>query len=370
MVPLSFDFILKPVGSKCNLSCSYCYYLQNRNLELETLSSWSIDFAKKVIEDLANFEITRGNSKVYITWHGGEPFLAGLDWYKEIFDYQKNNFNIRFINSFQTNGTLITKDWASFLKANNSTIGISLDGPAFIHNRQRRTKKLDPSYDLVMRGMELCNDFDVHYGVLCVITKDNIKYANEIIEFFYENRIFGLDFLPAYCLETKDENGLSPISISPDEFTIFMKTIFDWYLQKDDPNLRIRSIVSIIERLLGGKGGVCTIGGSCCGSFVTIEGDGSVAFCDDYDADIFPILGNMHDSSIEDIVNSQKFNTCRQKALSRVGQSSECSTCYVKEICGGGCPRNWKGQSNFFCGYYKRFIPYVHEKVNLILNST
>lgn len=364
MPGMSFDFILKPVGSQCNLDCVYCYYSHTGNSRITHLQ-WSVDLARKIMTDLAAFESSRGNDKVRVTWHGGEPLMLGLKWYRDVFEFQ-STLDVDFANSFQTNGVLLTEEWVEFLKSYDATIGISLDGPAFIHDQQRVTKGKGGTFDRVMRGIDICRKIGAHYGILCVITKSSVNYASEILDFFYDNGIVGFDFLPAYSLSPQSD-VLTGISVSPVQFAEFMRTAFDWYLSKDDPDIRIRSITTVIERLLGGRGGVCTIGGQCCGSFLTIEVTGDVAFCDDYNASIFPILGNINDSSMVDIVNSNVFAECRNKAVSRVTESAQCASCTVKEICVGGCPRHWHEDTNYFCEYYKIFYTYAYERLRAVL---
>ena len=360
-----FDFILKPVGGKCNIGCIYCYYLQ-QDISHQKNEKWSLDFGKKILTDLAAFEHSRGKKTLHVTWHGGEPLLAGLEWYEQIFSFQ-STLPVEVKNSFQTNGTLLTKDWVKFLKSHNATIGISIDGPDFVHDKQRVTKNNKGTHNKVIKAIELCNEYDLHCGVLCVVTKHSIQNPIEILDFFVNNGIYGFDFLPAYSLSSITGNPLD-ISISPKEYAGFMKDVFNWYLTKDDPEIRIRSIVTVIERLLGGRGGVCTIGGKCCGSFLTIEVDGHIAFCDDYNAHLFPDLGNINNLSISDIIDSDNFIKSRQFALSRVQDSIKCANCPVREICGGGCPRNWNGDTNYFCDYYLDFYTYAYEKLRNTLN--
>ena len=366
MLPKHYDFILKPVGSKCNLSCSYCYYPQNQKPSDNNNQFWSIEFGKQVIKELVNFESRRGNSKVSVTWHGGEPLLAGVDWYSSIFEYQKSFSKIHFSNSFQTNGTLLSEEYCELFKNSNASIGISLDGPANIHNTHRKTKGKQNTFDKIMNGINLCRKKEIRFGVLCVVTKDSVHLSKEIIEFFFQNDIYGLDFLPVYSLNESEKQVFS-LGISPNEFFVFMKTVFDWYIEKDNPSIKIRSIVSMIELLLGGQGGVCTISGNTCGSFLTIESDGSVSFCDDYNAEIFPVLGNILKCSISEIIQSELFFQSRRLTLSRSSMSLDCKNCNIKKICRGGCPRHWEKESNYFCNYYRKIFPYIAEKIQSLI---
>ena len=166
----SFDFILKPVGDACNFACDYCYYRQQESPPNRKLQKWSPEFVNKVLTDIAAFESSRGYKVASVTWHGGEPLLLGLEWYKRMIEFQ-STLPVKFKNSFQTNGSLLSPKWCEFLKSNNITIGISLDGPEYVHNFHRITRREQGTFDRVIRAIEYCQTFGVDFGVLCVVTK-------------------------------------------------------------------------------------------------------------------------------------------------------------------------------------------------------
>jgi len=354
--PLVFDFILKPVGGKCNLRCSYCYYLQRPKQDLSAV--WSLDDANLVIHQIAELEKSRNNKQARVTWHGGEPLLAGIDWYKAVRQFQSET-GIEFINSIQTNGTLINNGWIDLFKKMNITVGLSIDGPVFLHDRQRCNKNGRGVLDKVLRSLNLCRNNGIRTGVLCVITNYSSDFFDEIISFFLENEIHNFDFLPAYGVSVDK----STYSVIPAKYSAFMKQAFDWYLQYDNPDIKIRTIVTVIERLLGCTGGVCTVSGKSCGRFITIEGNGDISFCDDYNADLFPVLGNIKYSTLSGIVSSQQFQFLRDSTLSRSSAIKKCSSCEVKILCNGGCQRNWIGDDNFFCDFYKDFYLHVYKRL-------
>lgn len=362
---MSFDFILKPVGDSCNFACTYCYYLQRDQAPNRHQRRWSFTFTKRVLSDIAEFEHSRGHNTASVTWHGGEPLLLGLDWYKRVFEFQ-STLPTKFKNSFQTNGSLLSADWCNFLKENGIPIGISLDGPEHVHDFHRITRKGGGTFQRVLRAIDLCQTFEVNFGVLCVVTKQSVPYVDEILDFFLSHGILNFDFLPAYALSSRIGAYTDEINVPPDLFARFMKRVFDWYLQKDDPSIRIRTICSLIERLLGGEGLVCTMGGACCGSFLTIEVSGDVSFCDDYNAGVFPSLGNISAIQLQEIINSKEFAAARTRAMLRL---QKCVDCNVREICGGGCPRHWNEQGSYFCAYYKDLYSYAYERLHSILQS-
>jgi len=360
----SFDFILKPVGELCNFACTYCYYSPNERTHSKR-EMWSHEFAQKVLLSIATFEKQRGNTKASVTWHGGEALFLGLDWYQRIIAYQAT-LPVHFANTFQTNGSLLTRDWVKFLKENNMTVGISIDGPEKVHNIHRKQRNGKGTFQETFNAIRLCQDHDVNFGALCVITNENAIYVDEILNFFVDNRIFDFDFLPSFALQGVIGEQATKININSATLTQFMKKVFDWYLRKNDPHIHIRAIASLVERIIGGTGGVCTIGGDVCGSYLTIEADGDIVFCDDYHANIFPNFGNVLYQTIGEVVNGKHFQSISDNALERL---QNCKNCSVFDICGGGCPRYWNNHQSYFCDHYREFYSYAQDALRNILQS-
>jgi uncharacterized protein len=359
----AYVFTLKPVGGRCNLGCTYCYYRQQHDTSARHTPTWPIEFVQKVMSDLAGLERSRGRTKVRLTWHGGEPLLAGLSWYEQVFRYQQS-LSIDFENRFQTNGTLLTTDWVRFLKANGAKLGFSLDGPEWIHDRQRIGEGGEGTFKMVMKALDLCREQGLHLAVLCVVTQGSSRHACEVLDFFYKNQVRDVRFHPA--LPLSQASTLEGIGVSPAQYAEFMKAAFDWYMRKDDPDMRVPTIDSLLERLLGGEGNDCTVGGTRCGSFPVVEADGSIAFCDDYGAGAFPSLGNMGSVSMTEAVHSDVYARCRRKTAARLEKNRQCADCAVRKLCGGGCPRDWRGEANRLCEYHRIFYGYVSERVRTL----
>jgi radical SAM protein with 4Fe4S-binding SPASM domain len=146
-----------------------------------------------------------------------------------------------------------------------------------------------------------------------------------------------------------------------------MKAPFDWYMLKDDPEMRITAIDAALERLLGGEGSDCTVGGTRCGTFPVVKADGDIVFCDDYGTGVFPSPGNISSVSLTEAVHSDVFARCRRETAARVKKNRQCVDCTVREICGGGCPRDWQGEANRLCEYHKCFYGYVSERIRSLL---
>lgn len=358
MASFSPHYILKPVGRTCNNICTYCYYSENRKQQAIDREKMSLQFAKKIIRDISKNE-QGNNSKVRrIIWHGGEPLLAGIHFYKEIFNYQKK-FKTSFLNSFQTNGELITQEWCDLFKEYKCSVGFSMDGPPKIHDLQRKDKNGFKTSHKVLNGIKLCRENRINFGVLCVVTDLSSKYPKSILNYFQSRGIKTFDFLPS-CNHDKKAVLYSPLSINPHKFSTFMKKIFDYYLEKDDPKINIRTISNVMLRLFGGRANICNMQGNTCGTFLTIYPDGKVTLCDDYDCGIFESLGNIKNESISQIIRGDRFKNARKFVNNRL---KKCKNCEVLMVCNGGCPRHWNEKESYFCPYYKDFYHYCYEKI-------
>lgn len=362
----SFQYIVKPVGEECNNACVYCFYPQNRKLLKPKSEKMPLELAKKLIKDISAYEQEKKHKSTAIIWHGGEPLIAGIDFYKEVFDYQKS-MPVSFRNSFQTNGELITQKWCDFFNRYKCSVGFSMDGPPKIHDRQRKTKSGLATSSEVLKGIRLCRKNGINVGVLCVITAVSSRYPETIADYFYSKGIRRFDFIPAYNHDKKTSSKTSLLNINPDRFSGFMKKIFDWYLKKDDPMVEIRIVSDVITQLFGGRATVCNMQGTVCGRFLTVYPDGGVRFCDDYKCGKFKDIGNVKKETLSCIVNSDKFKSLRKLTKDRL---EKCKNCEVLEVCHGGCPRHWNKKGSYFCPYYKDFYYSCYEKVMRIFKDS
>jgi len=328
---------------------------------MERMPLW---LAKKIVKDIAADEQENESTTAEIIWHGGEPLLAGIDFYKSIFDYQKR-FPISFKQSFQTNGELMTQEWCDLFKEYECTVGFSMDGPPKIHDQQRKNRNGLGTSSKVLNGMKLCTGKGIKFGVLCVVTDLSSKYPETISNYFYSKGIKNFDFLPS-CKGGEEVMTSSSGSLSPYKFSIFMEKVFDWYLDKDDPDVDIRIISNVMSRLFGGRNTLCSMQGTACGRFLTIYPDGKVMFCDDYEYTMFEALGNIKMESISQIIKGDRFRYMRESVNRRL---NKCQHCEVVTVCQGGCPRHWNEEGSYFCSYYKEFYYYCYDKISQILQN-
>jgi uncharacterized protein len=174
--------MLKPVGSKCNLNCDYCYYLEKENLYNNRNQVMSENLLERFIKQYIDSQTM---PDIMFTWHGGETLMRPISFYKKAIELQKKYANGRNIdNSIQTNGTLLNDDWCKFFKENNFLVGISIDGPKDFHDEYRRDKMGRPSFHRVMKGIELLKKHGVEFNCMAVVNDYNVDYPLEFYNFF------------------------------------------------------------------------------------------------------------------------------------------------------------------------------------------
>ncbi len=353
-----FTPIIKPIDGLCNLSCSYCYTFglkkctNKDRMRPETLKA-AIDF------------FCCNQDSIEFIWHGGEPLLAGLEFYRHATKLQNTwkQKGKRITNFIQTNATLITPEWAYFFAEHNFFVGVSLDGPKKFHNRFRRYSTNNGSYNDVMRGIDLLRKVGVFNGIICGVSTANYKFPEELFNFLIVEDIKKLKFARikniGYC------NNISSLTISLSQYTDFMITIFNLWLELDDPEVEIRDIQSVVNLILGGNKRECIYMNQC-NRFVTIYHDGSIYSCDS-----FPKIGIFNFGCVSDkpiVVRSNPQLKNFQETLKK--RSEHCKTCNWYFICNGGCAKDYYAQFdslepiNEVCENKKRYFEYISAKIS------
>lgn len=362
MPPLSV--LIKPASSLCNLRCRYCFYYDlsnNRDVksygimtleDLETLVKKAFDYAEGVCT---------------FAFQGGEPTIAGLDFFKQLMVLEKkyNVKNIQVNNSLQTNGTLITEEWAKFLHDNNFLVGVSIDGPKDINDLNRVDDKEKSTFPRVMETIRLFNKYKVEYNVLSVVSAANAKHAKKVYKFYKANDFKYVQIIT--CLDPLLEvPGQHKYSLTPKLYATFLKDLFDaWYEDViKGEGISIRRFDNLIGMLMGYPAEECGMLGRCQCEFV-IEADGGVYPCDFYVNDEW-LMGNFKDKSFKELRESE--NATRFIDVS-LHVDPNCRTCPYAPICKGGCRRsrepfqNGKPSLNYFCPAYKEFYGYALPKL-------
>lgn len=370
--------MLKPAGAHCNLACKYCYYLEKNKLyptaQRHLMSDEMLEqFTREYIE-------AQTMNQVLFTWHGGEPLLRSIDFYRKALSLQQKYAGGRRIdNVIQTNGTLLTDEWCEFFAQNHWLVGISIDGPQPDHDHYRLTAAGKPSWKKVMQGIKLLKKHGVEWNAMAVVNAYNANHPLEFYRFFKENGCQFLQFTPIVerltrhedgrtlaSLADKDEISLSEASVTPEQWGYFLCAIFDEWVRKDVGKIFVEIFDCTLANWMGISPGICAYSKEC-GHAGVMEHNGDVYSCDHF---VFPEykLGNIRDYSLIDMLygeQQQEFSRLKHSSLPR-----QCKECDMEFACHGECPKNRfmkdkYGDSglNYLCPgyyhYYQHVAPYM-----------
>lgn len=379
--------MLKPAGAMCNLACEYCYYLEKSHMYNEgpkTLMSDSLleHFVKQYIE-------SQTTPNVLFLWHGGETMMRPLSFYQKALQLQKKYARGRMIdNAFQTNGTMLTDEWCRFFKENNWLVGVSIDGPKEVHNAYRQNRLGQPSFDQVMRGINLLNKHGVMWNAMAVVNDLNVKHPQEFYRFFKSIGCRYIQFTPIVERFATHEDGrhlatpdqkdcsLAHFSVTPEDWGDFLCTIFDEWVRNDVGQYFIQIFDATLANWVGVDPGLCTMARSC-GHAGVMEFNGDVYSCDHF---VFPEykLGNIRQNTLLEMMYSE-----RQLEFGRKKQGSlpgQCRSCGYLFACNGGCPKDRFAQTadgepnlNYLCKgyhqYFKHVAPYMDYMKNELMSQ-
>lgn len=359
------SYIVKLTGD-CNLGCSYCYHFGGVSRVTDT--RMNPDLIDQIIEQAAS-----GAKDVQFIWHGGEPLLAGLNTFERILQTQRRihlSYGVNFRNAIQTNATLINDQWVDLFRRADFDIGVSLDGPEWLHNKSRIYLSAKGSYAQTIRGVNLLQQKGVRFGTLAVVTKESLGHARELFDFFISHGITNFDFLT--CVEVDKASidskarKLKRGSLAKGDFAAFMKDIFDIWIERDDPSIRIRYLDNVLAGLFGGEPSLCKFKGNC-HEFVTVMSTGHVLPCDNFVGYQELTFGNLNDRPLSEILDGVK----RRKFIASVStKRRECKTCEYLLNCGGGCNKYsymWNGSfqdENYFCKDRWQLFTYISDVLN------
>lgn len=386
--PQAFVTMLKPAGSRCNLDCTYCYYLdkaiqyggKNEVMDDELLERYIRQYIEANEVDSVQF-----------CWHGGEPLLLGKDFYRKAIALQKKYAaGKRIENNIQTNGTLVDEEWCSLFAENNFLVGISLDGPEDIHDTFRRTRDGRPTFEKVMHAIGLFRSSGVEFNTLSVVSSLCGKRGGEIYRFLRDKvRSRYMQFLPA-VEHTVDRAGcrrpvivspetegayLAPWSVSAEDYGRFLCDIFDEWVIRDVGQVFVQMFDATLAQWCGVQPGVCSMCETC-GDALVVERNGDVYSCDHF---VYPeyLLGNITRTPLKDIYSSRRrlqFGLDKRNTL-----PAECLSCRFYFACRGECPKHRFAtgedgcRKNSLCkglySYFNHAEPYMDYMKSLLLQK-
>ncbi|HNX86695.1 MAG TPA: anaerobic sulfatase-maturation protein [Bacteroidales bacterium] len=384
---ISLNMLAKPVGSTCNLKCTYCYYLEKENLYPGQASLRQMD--DRVLEDFIAQTIYSTRERVVLfAWHGGEPLLRGFGFFNKVLQLQKKHGAGKLIeNSLQTNGTLLTNEWCRFFSDHQFLIGISVDGPVHCHDHYRKYSNGEGSFAGCMKGLNLLIQHKVEFNTLSVVNDYTVQFPLEIYNFLKNAGSRFMQFLPVVertdrCALTGadkhfDSRTLIPVSVTshtvdPDTYGNFLITLFNDWVKKDVGECFVLTFDCVLANWMGVPPPVC-VSAETCGNAGVVEFNGDVYSCDHF---VFPEyrLGNIREKSLLTLMNSEiqrRFGRYKKDGL-----PAYCRRCEFLKLCNGECPKNRisitpSGEPglNYLCSGLKKFYRHTRPFFDFMANE-
>ncbi|MGQ9620853.1 MAG: anaerobic sulfatase maturase [Bacteroidales bacterium] len=364
-----FQIFIKPVGARCNLRCRYCYYLDKGN---ETMLKKTAVMPDYVLEKyiISHIEATQGQ-EVFFSWHGGEPLLAGIDFYRKAIKFQEKHkpSGYKIYNGIQTNGVILNEEWGRFLSANNFYAGISIDGTEELHNIFRIYAGGMPTFKKALEGYRLLQKYNIRNEILCVVNAVNVSKPLEIYRFFKGLGTQFITFLPLVIRDPSMPEMVDESSVPPEAFGHFLCTVFDEWMERDIGKIKIQIFEEAIRPAFGQEHTLC-IFKKTCGRVPVVEINGDFYSCDHF-VDREHLIGNIKDNRLIDLLDSEKQKAFGLAKLNTLPQY--CLNCDVIEMCNGECPKNRfvktpQGEPglNYLCPGYRIFFRYVKPFVDAV----
>lgn len=370
----------KPIGPICNLDCEYCYYLHKEDLYPRS-SSWRMDretldsFIRQYIEAQP-----AGAPEITFAWQGGEPTLLGVEFFQRVVDIQRAcaRPGVKITNTLQTNGVLLDDAWCAFFKQNDFLIGLSIDGPAELHDRYRYDKKGQPTFAAVLAGLKRLKQHGVEFNALVVVNRHNGDSGRKVYTYLRDNGVRFLQFIPiverlgvgahaeAAAIDADAETGpeqlVSSRSVLPEQYGDFMIDVFEEWVRRDVGTVFVQLFDQALSAWMGHEPSLCIFRRQC-GRALAIEHNGDLYSCDHFVEPEYK-LGNIRELPIVELANcdaQQAFGEAKEKTL-----PAYCRACEVRFVCNGGCPKNRIIQTpdgeeglNYLCAGYRKFFNFV-----------
>jgi len=385
--PRAFHVMAKPTGAICNLDCEYCFFLSKEQLYPGSPFRMSDEVQETYLRQL--LAAHRGVPEVVVAWQGGEPTMMGLDFFRRSVElvHQYAEPGQQVLHTLQTNGTLLTDEWGEFLKSNDFLIGISIDGPRAMHDAYRVDKGGKPTFDRVIRGLDVLRAHGVDWNVLTTVHAVNGDHGRQVYRFLRDD--LGATFIQyipiierataetlpvaetgwghgvrGRPLYTQDGTLVTHRSVGAEQFGRFMVEVFEEWVRHDIGSVYVQLFDTALANWYGAPGGVC-VHAETCGQQLAIEHNGDLYSCDHYVEPDY-LLGNIADKTMLDLVvlpQQVKFGLDKRDTLTQF-----CRDCDLRVVCNGGCPKDRFATSpygepgqHYLCPSYKTFFGHVQE---------
>ena len=351
--PSTISVLVKPAGPDCNLRCTYCFYRQKTGMFPETKQHRMKD---STLENLIAQAMAAGSDLAMFSWQGGEPTLMGLDFFKRVVELQGRHMLPGQVvtNAFQTNATLLDRQWADFFREYNFLIGVSIDGPPGMHDHYRRDEKRVGSHARVMQSIRTLLDAGCEVNTLTLVNDRNARDPGRVYDYLLETGVKYFQFIP--CVEPGPEGKPEFYSVSPEAYGDFLCALFDRWLDSS-MDVSIRDFDELLNIFNGQPTNSC-IFQERCGGYFLVEHTGDVFPCDFF---VLPRwkLGNLNETPLGEMKSSPKLKEFGdQKTI----LAQECRDCPWLGFCYGGCLKH-RGvlhlDRTHFCESYKRLFEHA-----------
>ncbi len=327
----SFVMMVKPVGSRCNMRCSYCYYLDKGKYSMHKKQScMKTALLERIIRE--TIQAQKGDVISFV-WHGGEPLLAGIPFYQKALELQKKYLPAgkTVWNNIQTNGLMLNDEWCRFLAMNHFDVGISIDGTEAVHNQNRRDLNGSATWQRITDNIRRLKKYRIMPDLLCTVNSETVKDPLGVYHCLKELDTGWIQFIPIVI--RRNDGTFSSLSVKPEEYGEFLCRIFDEWITTDLGKTDVQLFVEAARTAAGGKPSVCWLSETC-GKVLIAEEDGSIYACDHFVDDLHR-RGNIQNTKLNKMVYSdaqKEFGESKRTALSR-----QCLECQWLKYCRGGC---------------------------------
>lgn len=350
----AFTVTVEPV-SECNLDCRYCYSVNKSGRKMER------DIFLNAISEVVRYAGEKGFDEVHFVWLGGEPLLAGIDFFERVADYaSRMDSNIVLRHFLQTNGLLLNEEFCRLFRQAGFNIGVSIDGPEHIHDAFRVSRGGEPTHSRVMESIRLLQEHRIQFGCVAVVTQKTLGHEREVYDFF---RSLGCGFRINPVIPGMNGSNKG-YRIEPEEYGLSLVRFFDAWLSAPSGRVPISPLDNYMLSVVSGETAECQQKDSCVGDTLGIKPDGDVTICGRFQG---MTLGNLTRSPLGDLLRT----SCQGALRTRGSLHKDCPACVNWSICHAGCPHNAVAfghditAKDPFCPAYKAIFAHIRKNLNL-----
>ncbi len=368
-VPRAFHIMAKPTGAICNLDCEYCFFLSKDELYPGSGFRMQPEVHEAYVQQLLAGHAD--GEEVVVAFQGGEPTLMGVDFFRRTIELERlfAGPGQQVLNTLQTNGTLLDDEWGRFLADHGFLVGLSVDGPRPMHDAFRVDKGGKPTFDRVMRGLDVLRRHQVEWNALTTVHAANADHPLEVYRFLRDD--LGARFIQFIPIVEWESDGVSRRSVRPEQYGGFLIEVFEEWARHDVGDVFVQTFDTSLARWLGmDQVGSCVQARSC-GTALALEHTGDLYSCDHF-VDPDHLLGNITEGrTLLELVTSPGQVAFGRDKLELL--PDQCLSGPVRFACIGGCPKDRHSTTstgqprlNYLCAGYLAFFTHVDEPMRVM----